>query len=176
MTNVCNECVHSKVCRLKNICERISKKLDDSLDITTYEKESFEVGQFEVKLYCKDFELAVPRTRGIESPDKSLEDVDQFKSLDLVNRGYRNRCEGCPTYEMLRNGKVYVGDLPCQWCDKNPMRVTCSSTTTTESDHINMKITDNPKDFTCGDCAEAFRNGVPCPDIDGYCHYKKRGK
>lgn len=39
-------------------------------------------------------------------------------------------CEGCPTKELLQTGKPYVGDLPCQWCSKNPLRFQCISGTT----------------------------------------------
>lgn len=34
-------------------------------------------------------------------------------------------CEGCPTKELLQTGSPYVGDLPCQWCSKNPLRFQC---------------------------------------------------
>ena len=36
-----------------------------------------------------------------------------------------NECEGCPTYKQLCSPNGYVGDLPCQWCNKNPWKVTC---------------------------------------------------
>lgn len=45
-------------------------------------------------------------------------------------RLYSDGCENCPTYQMLQNGKTYVGDIPCQWCSKNPYQVTCSDTST----------------------------------------------
>ena len=45
-----------------------------------------------------------------------------------------NECEGCPTYKQLcsPNG-YYVGDLPCQWCNKNPLKLTCDIATYTTS-------------------------------------------
>lgn len=45
-----------------------------------------------------------------------------------------NACEGCPTYKQLcsPNG-YYVGDLPCQWCNKNPLKLTCDIATYTTS-------------------------------------------
>ena len=39
-------------------------------------------------------------------------------------------CEGCPTKEMLQTGGTYVGDLPCQWCSKNPYKFSCGTATT----------------------------------------------
>ena len=40
-------------------------------------------------------------------------------------------CEGCPTKKMLQTGGTYVGDLPCQWCNKNPYKLSCGTTTAT---------------------------------------------
>ena len=36
-------------------------------------------------------------------------------------------CEGCETKKMLSQGINYLGDLPCQWCSKNPLRFQCLS-------------------------------------------------
>ena len=42
-----------------------------------------------------------------------------------------NECEGCPTYKQICSPTGYIGDLPCQWCNKNPYKVSCGTTTTT---------------------------------------------
>ena len=34
-------------------------------------------------------------------------------------------CAGCPTKKFLQTGGTYVGDLPCQWCNKNPRYYNC---------------------------------------------------
>ena len=39
-------------------------------------------------------------------------------------------CAGCETKKMLSRGITYVGDLPCQWCSKNPYKLSCGTTTT----------------------------------------------
>jgi hypothetical protein len=44
-----------------------------------------------------------------------------------------NECEGCPTYKQLCSPTGYVGDLSCQWCNKNPWKVTCDTATYTTS-------------------------------------------
>ena len=31
-------------------------------------------------------------------------------------------CEGCDTKRMLKEKLTYIGDLPCQWCSKNPYK------------------------------------------------------
>lgn len=35
-------------------------------------------------------------------------------------------CEGCPNNPKYLK-TPYVGDTPCQWCQKNPWKVTCTS-------------------------------------------------
>lgn len=42
---------------------------------------------------------------------------------DLV---YWSGCEGCPNNPKYLK-EPYVGDSPCQWCQKNPWKVTCTS-------------------------------------------------
>lgn len=36
-------------------------------------------------------------------------------------------CEGCPNNPKYLK-EPYVGDSPCQWCQKNPWKVTCTAT------------------------------------------------
>lgn len=38
-------------------------------------------------------------------------------------------CEGCPTYKQICSPTGYIGDLPCQWCSKNPWKLTCDTAT-----------------------------------------------
>jgi hypothetical protein len=45
-----------------------------------------------------------------------------------------NPCEGCETQKMLSRGINYIGDLPCQWCSKNPLRFQCISGNTASND------------------------------------------
>ena len=42
----------------------------------------------------------------------------------LINN--ENDCEGCPNNPKYLK-TPYVGDTPCQWCQKNPWKVTCTS-------------------------------------------------
>lgn len=43
-------------------------------------------------------------------------------------------CEGCEIKKMLSQGINYLGDLPCQWCSKNPLRFQCIIDNTTSND------------------------------------------
>lgn len=36
-----------------------------------------------------------------------------------------NGCEGCPNNPKYSKAP-YIGDIPCQWCQKNPYKVTCA--------------------------------------------------
>lgn len=42
-------------------------------------------------------------------------------------------CKECPTYKQICSPTGYVGDLPCQWCGKNPWKLTCDTATYTTS-------------------------------------------
>lgn len=42
----------------------------------------------------------------------------------LINN--ENGCEGCPNNPKYLK-TPYIGDSPCQWCQKNPYKVTCTS-------------------------------------------------
>lgn len=42
----------------------------------------------------------------------------------LINN--ESGCEGCPNNPKYFK-TPYIGDSPCQWCQKNPYRVTCAS-------------------------------------------------
>lgn len=52
---------------------------------------------------------------------------------DSINTNHTtDSCEGCPTKKMLSQGIAYTGDLPCQWCNKNPYKITCKGETNNE--------------------------------------------
>lgn len=38
----------------------------------------------------------------------------------------RNGCEGCPNNPKYLK-MPYIGDSPCQWCQKSPWKITCSA-------------------------------------------------
>ena len=44
---------------------------------------------------------------------------------------WTDNCEDCPIKELFKTGSTYIGDIPCQWCKKNPYNPTCGTTTTT---------------------------------------------
>ena len=44
---------------------------------------------------------------------------------------WTDNCGDCAIKELLKTGAAYVGDMPCQWCKKNPYNPTCGTTTTT---------------------------------------------
>ena len=42
-------------------------------------------------------------------------------------------CKGCETQKMLSKGLTYIGDLPCQWCSKNPYKLSFGTSTTVKT-------------------------------------------
>ena len=63
-----------------------------------------------------------------ETPEykKLLENIKQQPSYIDCNKSVSS-CETCSYYQRLRGGEVYIGDSPCQWCQKNIYKVTCTS-------------------------------------------------
>lgn len=60
---------------------------------------------------------------------------DGYKIRDGLNKPLPNwlitsdgwvSCEGCPNNPKYLKTQ-YIGDSPCQWCQKNPWKVTCTS-------------------------------------------------
>lgn len=60
---------------------------------------------------------------------------DRYKIRDDLNKPLPSRlttsdnwssCEGCPNNPKYLK-TPYIGDSPCQWCQKNPWKVTCTS-------------------------------------------------
>ena len=58
--------------------------------------------------------------------DKKHEEESLITKYD-----WTDNCGDCPIKELLKTGATYAGDIPCQWCNKNPCNPTCSTTTTT---------------------------------------------
>ena len=73
-----------------------------------------------------------PNISTVGNPDISFESVkNAYDSTDP--------CEGCETKKMLDSNVTYIGDLPCQWCSKNPLRFTCVSGGTTSTHTLNNR-------------------------------------
>ena len=47
--------------------------------------------------------------------------------------GSTDPCEGCDFARTLKTTGYYVGDTPCQWCNKNPYKLSCGTATTSTS-------------------------------------------
>jgi hypothetical protein len=57
-----------------------------------------------------------------------------------------NPCKDCDWHKKMTTDGInwYVGDTPCTWCQKNPMKVTCGSIGTNLTTPINiLKATNN---------------------------------
>ena len=59
--------------------------------------------------------------QGVHVPPNNIE----------VSTKSTNPCETCSFNLSLKNGEVYVGDSPCQWCKYGGLKITCTSTGTT---------------------------------------------
>ena len=57
---------------------------------------------------------------------------DGYKIRDGLNKPTDNSCDNCPNNPKYLK-EPYVGDSPCQWCQKNPWKITCTSNRNKES-------------------------------------------
>lgn len=117
INNCCDSCLHKKVCKnvenAKTLAEVIKNTVADKNDKLN----------FTVEISCDDYfgQLTGSGKDGetvkLDYPDPIITPSPFLKKHDP--------CEGCPTYEMLKNSITpYVGDLPCQWCTKNSYKFT----------------------------------------------------
>lgn len=111
----------------------------------TYEKEDV----YNSEVICPCCSKAMPH-KGVRggNGDLDTETIPQLQRIyydpktgtehnDLVYRPFTlpewatksdnlSGCEGCPNNPKYLK-TPYIGDTPCQWCQKNPWKVTCTS-------------------------------------------------
>ena len=122
INNCCDTCLHKKVCKnmasAKTLAEIIKNTVADKNDKLN----------FTIKIICDDYFDNI----ATERKDNETDRLDITTTPGVLPYTYKindsaSSCEGCPTYEMLKNlNGTYVGDLPCQWCTKNAYKFTCS--------------------------------------------------
>ena len=146
INNCCDTCLHKKVC--KNISS--SEALAEIIKNTIVDKN--DKLNFTIKIVCDDYFGNVV-TEGKDNDTSRLDITtppDLFTPDVFTPHTYKlNKsdasCEGCPTYEMLKNlDGPYLGDLPCQWCTKNAHKFTGGPTTTNlcSNNKTTIKVTD----------------------------------
>ena len=106
----------------------------------TYEKEDVHNSQVICPCYSTNLLVGTVNTNPFPMPIWYNQQVapDGYKIRDGLNKRPRtlpdgatlinneNGCEGCPNNTKYLK-TPYVGDSPCQWCQKSPWKVTCTS-------------------------------------------------
>lgn len=106
----------------------------------TYEKEDVHNSQVICPCCSTNLLVGTVNTNPFPMPIWYNQEVepDGYKIRDGLNKRPRtlpdgatlinneNSCEGCPNNSKYLK-TPYVGDTPCQWCQKNPYKVTCTS-------------------------------------------------
>lgn len=132
----CDDCKHKHVCKYREAADKFYEKINTVLgDILDKDNQDI----FSVEIKCKNHSWDYPKewdqpgVKGIHG--KEWDDGLGIKGITLPNAtppiltttNY-NSCDGC-----INNPKNmppnYVGDWPCQWCDKYPWKtkITCDS-------------------------------------------------
>ena len=97
----------------------------------TYEKEDV----YNSEVICPCCSKALPHKGIIGTGDINPSAVPIWYNQHVAPDGYKIRggliqlddsCDNCP-YNPKYLKTPYIGDSPCQWCQKNPYKVTCAS-------------------------------------------------
>lgn len=107
----CHSCDHQHVCKYK---EEFLKKLN-SLDLSA---ESF----IRLRCECIHYKQQTCNYREITWLNSS-------DPLDTIYQVNKDDCSNCDFMKKLINDGSYIGDSPCEWCSKNPYKVSCESNT-----------------------------------------------
>ena len=97
----------------------------------TYEKEDV----YNSEVICPCCSKGLPHKGMIGTGDINPSTVPIWYNQQVAPDGYKIRggliqpddsCDNCP-YNPKYLKTPYIGDSPCQWCQKNPYKVTCTS-------------------------------------------------
>lgn len=106
----CSTCIHSTVCKYK---EEFMKKVE-GLDLSD---NSF----IRLRCECIYYQENNYNYTGVR---------DIFYGQTILDTAADKSCSDCDFMRRLQNDGSYVGDSPCDFCSKNPYKLTCTSLTT----------------------------------------------
>ena len=109
----CDCCEHFGVCKYQEEFEKFKKELPET-----------ETDVFKIEVKCKKYSSKAPYIKG-----PYITNVNDYSYT--IKTTSKNLCEDCSVYKDMKNGKIYVGDSPCQWCTNGGLRVTCASSSLT---------------------------------------------
>lgn len=99
----------------------------------TYEKEDLS-GKNYIYIGASDYvkcpECNMPIPHSIVNITPKPIDV-YYKGTVTDNMQSNNPCANCSYIKKLMTDHLYVGDVPCAWCEFNPLKVTCTTVYTT---------------------------------------------
>lgn len=103
----CDSCAHEKMCKYKE------EFIECAANIEKLNKPDF----MKVSFDCKYYSESKPTPKEFKLPN-----------FTTTSTNSRKDCNDCDFYnKYILKGQTYIGDSPCQWCDKYPFRVTCDS-------------------------------------------------
>ena len=145
--NYCDTCLHKKVCKNVENAKNINE-LTKEIIINKNDKLNFTI-----KIICDDYCSISTADKNNSRLDVPTPNINPFHNdkLDM----YNNPCEGCPTYELLKNTITpYIGDLPCQWCNRNSYKLVCGLATPNPCENKATTKTPNYKNSCASNSTE----------------------
>lgn len=112
----------------------LHNKLDRATSLVKGNKNNFESLEDTFKdLACyaimNIIEMEAERQSMCHNPDLNNSDKTGDSINTITSIHSTNPCAGCSFYTELSTKGYYIGDTPCQWCNKNPYRITCKGET-----------------------------------------------
>lgn len=122
----CINCIHNKVCKLKQKYQQYDDFIYSHLD----EIESDENFDYDLHIRCNEFTV-IPDTPSFKDFNHNPIFVPTYPINDS------NDCSNCQFFKTLMQDGTYIGDSPCTWCHKNQFN--CTSDTATSTNKSNSK-------------------------------------
>ena len=123
-TEDCSTCRHSEVCRYKDEFMRKLKSLD-------LNSESF------IRLKCECIHY-LANTYNI-----TYKESNGIRGILDVSMPVNDDCSTCDFMKKLLTDGSYIGDSPCDYCGRNPYKLTCNTTSSSADILKNTKVVIN---------------------------------
>ena len=124
MEHYCDACKHNGVCKYKEGFEAKRKEIKDLVENIKTEDNPVIV-DIKCKYYL-DSIGTITFPGGGSRGSKELNPPFIPYRGDIVYTSNTDPCEICPNNPKYHDYPV-IGDIPCQWCQHSPTRVTCEN-------------------------------------------------
>ena len=125
MNSTCSECKNILICKYVENYKKVNSKVIELME--TLKKDNVDTSFFKLDIKCQFFvEKCYTRRPFDVHPFGDSDFTPAILPTDYDTTLTENPCVNCP-YKPDLNKITYIGDSPCDWCDKNPYKTTFTS-------------------------------------------------